>query len=82
VAFKGLWWDTVEYHGSTITKLADCGGSLRKKIRLASIDGLFPNPPPPYIPKIFADVFYISLVIANFVPHFVAMATEVGRGII
>jgi len=30
--------------------------------------------------KKFADIFYISRVIANFVPNFVAMATRVARG--
>jgi len=32
------------------------------------------------MPKNLADIFYINLVIANFVPNFVAMATRVARG--
>ena len=35
---------------------------------------------PPYRRKNFADISYISRVIANFVPKFVAMATGVGTG--
>jgi len=34
---------------------------------------------PPYKRKNLAKIFYASQVIANFVPHFVAMATGVGR---
>jgi len=35
---------------------------------------------PPYGRKNLAKISYASRVIANFVPNFVAMATEVGRG--
>jgi len=35
---------------------------------------------PTYRRKNFADISYISRVIANFVPNFVAMATRVARG--
>jgi len=34
---------------------------------------------PPYRRKNFADIFYTSRVIANFVPKFVAMATRIAR---
>jgi len=50
----------------------------RGKIRVASFDGL--SPKTPYRRKNFADIPYISRVIANFIPKFVAMATGVGRG--
>jgi len=35
---------------------------------------------PPYRCKNFAKISYASQVIAHFVPHFIAMATGVGRG--
>ena len=35
---------------------------------------------PPYRRKNLADVSYTDRVIANFLPNFVAMATEFGRG--
>ena len=35
---------------------------------------------PPVIRKNLADISYTSRVIADFVPHFVAMETGVGRG--
>jgi len=50
----------------------------RKKIRLTSFNG--PSMKTPYKRKNFADISYISRVIANFVPKFVAMVTRVARG--
>jgi len=48
------------------------------KNSLGIIDG--PSPKTPYIHKNFTDISYLSQVIANFVPNFVAMATGVSRG--
>ena len=39
-----------------------------------------PRNPLPYRRKNFADIFYTSRVITNFVPNFVAMATGIGQG--
>jgi len=50
----------------------------RGKIRVASSDSL--SLKAPYRRKNFADISYISRVIANFVLNFVAMATRVARG--
>ena len=48
------------------------------RICLASFNG--PTPKTPVIRKDRADISYISRVIADFVPNFVAMATGVGPG--
>jgi len=39
-------------------------------------------PKPPVIRKVHGDISYLSQVIADFVPNFVAMATGVGRNTI
>ena len=47
-------------------------------MRLAAFNG--PSPKIPFIDaKKITDIFYISRVIANFVPNFVGMATGVDR---
>jgi len=50
----------------------------RVKIQLAAFDGQFPKTFP-QMQKNLADISYISPLIANFVPNFVVMATDVGR---
>jgi len=52
-------------------------GVGRGKLRLAAFDG--PSRKLPYRHKNLAKISYANWVIANFVPNFVAMTTEVNQ---
>jgi len=71
----------ISYTDRVLSQILFHGNGCRsERMQFAAFDG--PSPKTPYKRKNLAKISYASRVIAHFVPNFVAIATEVDRGII